>query len=209
VAGTLLERSRGEARRAATSQRRDAGEQVDAITKHTHRIELNLRDVDRLFNSMDPSPFNERDLDHDAEEFIVSWAQEYPIDDAIELRVHLEHWPAQDPSEVIRAGVHHYFAYRARLDQLEFRRLMHQGRTSLVIGLAFLTACLSISQSLQGYQAQTWAALIRESLMIAGWVAMWRPMQLYLYDWWPARRRWRIIDKLSRMDVIVTRSGAQ
>lgn len=177
---------------------------MDAFSRHTHRIELNLRDVDRLFNSMDPSPFHERDLDHDAEEFLVSWAQEYPLADPIELIVHLEDWPAEDPTELIRAGVHHYFTYRARLDRLEFRRLMHQARTSLVIGLVFLAVCLSISSLLQVYRGQAWAELVRESVTIAGWVAMWRPMQLYLYDWWPIRHRWRITSKLSRVAVTVT-----
>ena len=45
---------------------------------HPHTISLKLRDVNQLFNSMDPSPFIEKDLDDDAEEFIVTWAQEFP-----------------------------------------------------------------------------------------------------------------------------------
>jgi hypothetical protein len=44
---------------------------------HPHSIRLKLRDMNQLFNSMDPSPFIEKDLDDDAEEFIVSWAQEF------------------------------------------------------------------------------------------------------------------------------------
>ena len=38
----------------------------------TGLIEVKLTELNQLFNSMDPSPFHERDLDHDAEEFIVS-----------------------------------------------------------------------------------------------------------------------------------------
>ena len=34
-------------------------------------IELELHDMMQLFDSMDPSPFREKDLDPDAEEFIV------------------------------------------------------------------------------------------------------------------------------------------
>ena len=40
-------------------------------------IELRLNNVGQPFNTMDPSPFHERDLDHDAEEFILSWAREH------------------------------------------------------------------------------------------------------------------------------------
>ena len=37
-----------------------------------HRIELNLREIGQLFNTMDPATFPEKDLDGDAEEFILS-----------------------------------------------------------------------------------------------------------------------------------------
>jgi len=48
---------------------------------------------------------------------------------------------------------------------------------------------------------------VRESLTIAGWVAMWRPMQIYLYDWWPLLRRSRIYAKLSHMPVEFVQKG--
>ena len=44
---------------------------------HPHSISLNLRDLNQLFNSMDPSPFLEKDLDDDAEDFIVGWARSF------------------------------------------------------------------------------------------------------------------------------------
>ncbi len=56
---------------------------VAADPRHSHSIELELHDLNQLFNSMDPSPFNAKDLDHDAEEFIVSWAQEYPLNQSV------------------------------------------------------------------------------------------------------------------------------
>jgi hypothetical protein len=34
--------------------------------------------------------------------------------------------------------------------------------------------------------------IIRESLLIGGWVAMWRPMEILLYDWWPIRAEARL-----------------
>jgi hypothetical protein len=169
----------------------------------SHRIELELRNVSQLFNSLDPSPFIERDLDSNAEEFIVGWAQEFPVNARLKLRINLERWPAEDPSGLIRDAVHNYFRYRTKLNHLEFRRLMKRGRTSLVIGLTFLAACLVISRMALAGEASTWASIVKESLTIAGWVAMWRPMQIYLYDWWPVRQRGRVYAKLSHMPVEV------
>ncbi len=174
---------------------------------HAHTISLKLHDTNQLFNSMDPSPFIEKDLDDDAEEFIVSWAQEFSLDAPIKLRIYLEQWPAEDPKELILTAVHNHFAHRAKITHLEFKRLLKQGRTSLFIGLVFLSACLLLSKMLLGQDPGTWAAVIRESLTIAGWVAMWRPMQIYLYDWWPLLRRSRTYAKLSHMPVEVLQKG--
>jgi hypothetical protein len=152
---------------------------------------------------MDPSPFIEKDLDDKAEEFIVGWAREFPRDAPLKLHVQLERWPAQDPTELIREAVQNHFAHRAELTQLEFTNLMKQGRTSLFIGLSCLAVCLIISNALLPAKGGAWAGVLRESLNIAGWVAMWRPMEIYLYDWWPLRRRIRIFDRLSQMPVEV------
>jgi hypothetical protein len=167
-----------------------------------HKIRLRLREISQLFNSMDPSPFQEKDLDQDAEEFIVSWAQEFPRKEPIELIIQLDRvpeWP--DARKTTTDAIHHYFAYRARLNWMEFKRLMKTGRTSLIIGLLFLGACLFGVELLAPRESGTVLAFLRESLMIAGWVAMWRPMEIYLYEWWPLRRKGQIFEKMARMPV--------
>ena len=183
---------------------------VSAHPAHSHSISLTIHDIAQLFNSMDPSPFIEKDLDDKAETFIVGWAQEFSANAKIKLRVHLEQWPSEgDPKELIRQAVHNHFAHLAELNRLEFKALMKQGRTSLLIGLCCLAISLVSSTMLTHGAAGTWAGILRESLTIAGWVAMWRPMQIYLYDWWPLRRRGRLYDKLSRMPVEVIQKGGR
>jgi hypothetical protein len=169
-----------------------------------HRIELNLKEISQLFNTMDPSPFHEKDLDHDAEEFIVNWARDFPLNEPIVLVVHLGAVPKEQESQpMIERAVHNYFAYRLEHNRREFRHLMQDGLRSLLIGLTFLAACLTMSRLLVGEGAGTFSTIGRESLAIGGWVAMWRPMQIYLYDWWPLLRRERILKKLSQMAVEV------
>ena len=45
------------------------------------------------------------------------------------------------------------------------------------------------------------AGVIREGLLIGGWVAMWRPLEVFLYDWWPIRAEARLFDRLRTMPV--------
>ncbi|MBK9761389.1 MAG: hypothetical protein IPO90_15815 [Flavobacteriales bacterium] len=107
--------------------------------------------------------------DHDAEEFIVSWMREYPLATPVTLHVHLIEWPAEDPTDTIREAVHHYFAYRGQLINMEFRQLMKHARTSLLIGLVFfLTTCLITSSYFLADREGTLFKILRESLTIAG-----------------------------------------
>jgi hypothetical protein len=138
--------------------------EIVADPAHSHIISLKLRDLNQLFNSMDPSPFI-KDLDDRAEEFIVGWAQEFPPDAHVTLRVHLEQWPTQDhPKELIRQAVRNHFSHRAELTHLEFSALMKQGWTSLLIGLSCLATCLIVSKVLLHSEAGTWASLLQESI---------------------------------------------
>jgi hypothetical protein len=53
-------------------------------------------------------------------------------------------------------------------------------------------------------QGSRWAVILQESLLIGAWVAMWRPLEVFLYDWWPIRADTRLLDKLSVMPVRIT-----
>jgi hypothetical protein len=160
-----------------------------------------LRELAQLFNSMDPSPFLDRDLDADAEEFIVGHARELPADLPLKLMIHLATPPPADRAAETSAAVGHYFAERAEAKRREFRLLLRRGRVSLVVGLGFLAVCLTIGNLVGDLGSTPLVGVLKESFIIGGWVAMWRPLEIYLYDWWPLRAEWRVLQRLSRMKV--------
>jgi hypothetical protein len=167
----------------------------------TARIELRLRELAQLFNSMDPSPFIDRDLDADAEEFIVSWVRELQTPAELELVIHVATPPPPDRAVGVGDAVRHYFQSRAEIRCREFRMLMKRGRVSLAVGLLFLAICFLLSEVIAKLGYGTTAEILRESLTIGGWVAMWRPLEIYLYDWWPLRNEQRTLERLARMQV--------
>jgi hypothetical protein len=97
--------------------------------------------------------------------------------------------------------IHHYFAAQAANARLRLREHLRLGRLSLVIGLSFLGACIALRRLLLPDPAGALAQIMAEGLLICGWVAMWRPLDIMLYDWWPIRRDWRIYEKLAAMPV--------
>jgi hypothetical protein len=166
-----------------------------------NRIEMRLRELSQLFNSMDPSPFIDRDLDAAAEEFIVNWAREMPHNAELELVIHLATAPAADRMHGTEEAVRHYFVSRAEVKHREFRRLMRLGRVNLLIGLLFSAGCYGLGEVVQRAMLGPWSQFVEIGLQIVGWVVMWRPLEIFLYDWWPIRSDQRLLERLARMKV--------
>lgn len=61
-----------------------------------------------------------------------------------------------------------------------------------------------LRQLLRSLQGGEWVHVAEEGLLILGWVAMWRPIELLLYDWRPQRRMQRTHQNLARMRVEVS-----
>jgi hypothetical protein len=177
-------------------------------TNGTDRIEMRLRELTQLFNLMDPSPFIDQDLDADAEEFIVGWARELPHGRELELVIHLTTPPEAERAGGTEAAVRHYFSVRAQVKQRELRAMLRRGRASLVIGALFLVGCSALGQIAQRSLPGGWNEVASMGLQIVGWVALWRPVEIYLYDWWPVRNDMRLMQRLARMKVSLKPSGS-
>lgn len=167
-------------------------------------LQLRVRELGQLFNSMDPTPFLNKDLDRDAEAFIETWAEQFKSNCQLRITIHLEHLPAEvDPSAIMVEAIHNYFDHKAGLVRGELKLLLWEGRISLLIGIAFVSLCLILADVIRQLDAGAVVNIARESLVIGGWVAMWRPMQIFLYDWWPLLRSIRVYKTISHAHVRV------
>lgn len=169
-------------------------------------LELHVAELKQMFNALDPAPFRERDLDPNAQAYIVDWGREMRAGEALGLVVQLGRERATTANAaLLREAVHEFFRQRALVTRRQLRRLFRVGRISLVIGLAFLAIAIIIGQSIAPlFSKERYAMLVQESLVIGGWVALWRPLEIFLYDWWPIRAEARLYDRLSKMDVRLT-----
>ena len=165
------------------------------------RIEVRLQTLSQLFNSLDPSPFRERDLDNDAEAFIVSWARELPRHEPLKLVVHVREAPQPERAAGLEEAVRHYFREHAALKQREFRAFVRRGCNNLLIGVAFLVACFAVGTFVGRLGYAALGDGLQESLLIGGWVAMWKPLEFVLYDWWAARDELRLLARLAEISV--------
>jgi len=173
-------------------------------------LELHVAQMRQLFNAMDPAPFRERDLDPNAVAYIVDWGRETRAGEPLRLVVHLgSEVPAPDSQNMLREAVHVYFEQRALATRRQLRKLFRVGRVSLVIGLAVLGGAIMLGELVAGLVSkENYSSIIKESFVIGGWVALWRPLEIFLYDWWPIRAEAKLLDRLSAMEVRVLGNAA-
>jgi len=169
------------------------------------RIELRLQEVSHVFDPLDASSLVERDLNRRVEEFIVESLKELNTKNGCEIVLHFNQpRTISDEEQVVARAIRGYFARRAKVLQFKLHALIRRGIISLIIGLAFLGAFFLSGRMLVHFMGEnTFTTLLTESLIIGGWVAMWRPLEIFLYDWWPILGERRLYDRISRIPVSV------
>ena len=174
----------------------------------TARIEIRVDRVTQLFDSLDPSPFSRRDLAGRAHDYIVDSARELPADQRMEIVVHL---PAEAAGgmaqDLLATSFRNYFEDRADHAAMELRDLLRVGRLSLAIGLGVLAICFALVIVLQSVASLFWSYWV-EGLVILGWVALWRPMEIFLYEWWPILKERNLYRRLAQAEVRVVPAGS-
>lgn len=193
--------------RSGLKRRRTANEQNvgDEIPAEFEVIEVHVTELRMLFNPIDPSPPPERDLESKAEEFIVSWARSARRDARLALQIYVDQPVPSGDAATVGHAVHEFFRQRSLSARRRLSQLFRVGRTSLLIGVVFLGIAVTVAGLINRAMGETpIGALLRETIVIGGWVAMWRPLEIFLYDWWPILTERKLFDRLSTMPVRVT-----
>lgn len=165
-------------------------------------VELKLKTPRQLFDERDPAPFRERDLDDDAAEYIVSSVRELKDQGDVRLSLYFESLGEFEnkPSDIARA-IHQFFAYEADRKRRELKETFHHGLISLAIGMTFLSLCVWFAHGIEKENASLFQWFTYEGLMLMGWVSMWKPINTFLYEWWPIAEDVKTFKRLAIMDV--------
>lgn len=160
-------------------------------------IEVRVKSSQQLFDARDPAPFRERDLDDDFVEYILSSVREFTISSPLKIVIYVEESETKDlPKDSIREAIRSYFAYQIDLQRGDLKTFMKRAQLFLLIGLLVLVSCIGIAQSLTVPSPPGALGILREGIVIFGWVSIWKPIELILFDWYPLFERLRFSKKL-------------
>lgn len=162
-------------------------------------IEIRLDRLEQLYDGLDPAPFRDKALDRAAEAYLLECAEDAPGDEPLRVRIIV---PAAllDRQAEVAAAIHAHFGW---LWERAERRRIARGRVhrvAMVLGLGVLLAALGLRR-LFDIEASDMAQVLREGLLILGWVALWRPVEWVLFDTWEHRQRRAALRRLSQAEV--------
>ena len=164
-------------------------------------MSVRVRDLAQLFNSLDPSPFWDRDLDREAAEFIEEEFSDKRAVRQWHLNVHASE--SAIPAADLRSAVARYYRRLAEFTRRRQREQMRISQLSLLGGATIFVMSLGARSILARLLPDDTSSLIGEGLMILAWLALWRPTESLVYGWVPLSRKRRLYERLAAMRVSV------
>ncbi|UEM24639.1 hypothetical protein JL100_031015 (plasmid) [Skermanella mucosa] len=173
-------------------------------------IDIRLGRLSQLFTDVDPSPFREGTLTAEADEYLLLKAKELPANQRLRIVIHLPAAEAAGESgrsaSDIAAAMTGHFAASANVESKRIRELFRAGRRAGLIGFATLATCLLLAWHVtENLPARPITRIVQESFVILGWVSIWKPLEMFLYEWLPPDRRRRLFQRLAAAEVVVRR----
>lgn len=167
-------------------------------------IEIRVNEAKQLFDLRDPAPFREKDLDENFTGYLEAYLDEVSTRRPLKIQVYIEKPSQYIKEKIIQEAIHDYFKYQIVIKRGQLSKNMKTAQLFLLIGISVLFTCLGIAQWLLKENLPTVGSTLREGVIIFGWVSMWKPLELLLFDWYPIYDRIRVYRRLSeaKIDVI-------
>ena len=156
-------------------------------------VDVRVPAIENLFDKRDPAPFRERDLDPGLRDYLLESAEDLLSRGPPRLVFWLEK-PCQagELEEPVRA----HFTYELERLERHRRRQVKLGYVALLIAFGLIATFISLAQLLAHELTSTLGAALKETLIISGWVLLWRPVEVLVYDGLPWRRQRKVLRHL-------------
>jgi hypothetical protein len=173
-------------------------------------IELRLASLNDLLDACCAAPLHERELNEAVEAHIVAAAKDLPADATPRLVVTLQRATGIDHAQaLIETAVRVHFARRAARGWRQLQQLVGRASLSLFIAVSIVAVSALVREKLaHGVGQNPVVSIFCECLLIGAWVAMWKPMEILLHEWWSMRNEKQIMSRLSTTSVTASEPTA-
>lgn len=180
---------------------------VGLMTNSYYDFTLKLDDIKHLFKDPEFNLFTPQADSSSGIERIVNQLKLTSLTDKVRTTISLpDHQKSENLEKLIIDALQRYCNHKIERISNEITSLRGQGIRALRRGLLFLAVCLIISTSFDKieYLPTLVHKFLNEGFLIAGWVSLWYPIELLLYEWSPLRRQKQIYEMIKDMEIKVT-----
>jgi hypothetical protein len=163
-------------------------------------IEIRVGDLAQLFDPLDPSPTHRRALEGSIARYILARAEGQRAQEPLYLIVHGPESLRTHATEIVQ-GIQEHFRLAHAKGQKRFARRMRIGGATLGGGLVVLALSIALRSLLRSAYPGSMADGIGEGLLILGWVAMWWPVHILLFEHFESHLDHAVLDRLARVEV--------
>lgn len=163
-------------------------------------VRIHVVELTQLYNSLDPSPFWDRDLDRNAAEFIEGEFRERAWSDTWHLIVHVLTGDAD--AQTLQSALESYYDRLATSTRRELTEHFRSARLGLLAGLVLFGTFMG-ARALLKATIPAMPTAIDEGLIILAWLTLWRPAETLAYEWLPLYRRQRLYERLRAVHISV------
>jgi hypothetical protein len=173
-------------------------EQIARDTMAT--IEIRIRSLAQLFDALDPAPLQERALDRSAESYMLACAGKHRTTEPLRLLVHCPESLRAHAADAIN-GIHGHFRRAHAQGEQKFRRRLRIGGFALAAASGVLAGSFWLRSLLSAVKERPLVQGLSEGLLILGWVAMWRPVEILLFEHWESHLGHALLERLANIPV--------
>jgi hypothetical protein len=168
--------------------------------KKTAEISLHLNSVGQLLLRPDSLFIHKRKLIAEAEEFLIEEAIAFPKNNPLHLKIYLPTGETANYLE-IESAIREHFLYLRKKSSMQLRLILNRGWRGLLASIIFLGLLILLMRLTNIIPESGLSVTLREILIILGWVALWRPADLLLYEWRPIKREINLFDRLANAKI--------
>jgi hypothetical protein len=174
------------------------GIRINAMAPHV--LELTLKSQSELLDGMAPSCFGGQILRHEIADYFLEQIAAIPRKKPIKLILYFPEAEFVQADHIARV-IKEYFESCRSIEQRRLHRVLRDGRVALLMGLVVLFIANGLAEGIRATSLRRLPIELANGLEIFGWVALWRPAELLLYEWIPVRSKKNQLARLAAMEV--------
>ncbi len=171
--------------------------------KTVQHVSLRLARLEEMVEAPDPAPLSGQFEERSGVDRILDAARAHFHRRlaAIEAKLVLDEQPSTEERRKVDDALKALWRYQDERLGEQLVTIRRDGFRALAKGCIFLLICMAIS-AIAGNSTilpDLVQSLVSEGFIIAGWVALWLPMELLLYEWWPVSRDRKLYRMIAEM----------